>query len=93
MKGKTAKVLAAYVLGQATQLIVHAVVLNFNMWNNRQIPFCMAAGFVVLFAVIAGVVLSETEGAKDEPSHAKTYKDYAEIPKSNMGVKRDETRK
>ena len=76
MKGKTAKVLIAYVLGQVTQLVVHAVALN--LWYGRQIPFCLAGGFIVLFALIAGVVLSETEG--DKPEHQKTYADYAKIP-------------
>ena len=78
MKGKTVKVLVAYVLGQVTQLIIHAV--SMNLWQSRQIPFCLAGGFIVLFALIAGVALCESEDINGKPEHKKTYKDYAEIP-------------
>ncbi len=76
MSNKT-KILIAYVAGQATQLVVHGMALSFNMWNNRQIPFCMAAGFVVFFAILSGVLIA-TE--KTEPAHEKTYKDWAKVP-------------
>lgn len=76
--GTKTKILVAYVAGQATQLVVHGMALSFNMWNNRQIPFCLAAGFVVFFAILSGVLIA-TE--KTEPAHEKkSYLDYAKIP-------------
>ena len=76
MSNKT-KILVAFVAGQATQLVVHGMALSFNMWNNRQIPFCLAAGFVVFFAILSGTLIA-TE--KTEPAHEKTYKDWAKVP-------------
>lgn len=73
----TIKLIIAFVIGQATQLIIHAMCLSFNMYNYRQIPFCMAGGFVILFAVIAGAYIAKE---KEEPKHEKTYLDYAEPP-------------
>lgn len=75
---KTVKILLAYAAGQTTQLVIHGMALSFNMWNNRQIPFCMAAGFVLLFALIAGVYIARKDESK--PAHEKTYKEWAEIP-------------
>lgn len=75
---KTVKILLAYAAGQATQLVIHGMALSFNMWNNRQIPFCMAAGFVLLFALIAGVYIARKDEGK--PAHEKTYKDWAKVP-------------
>ena len=76
MSNKT-KILIAYVAGQATQIIVHAMCLNNNMYNYRQIPFCLGAGFVVFFAILSGTLIA-TE--KTEPAHEKTYKDWAKVP-------------
>lgn len=67
------KIIIAFAAGQAVQLIVHAVALN--LWNSRQIPFCMAGGFLVLFALIAGAWAAKL----DKPVEKKTYLDYAEI--------------
>ena len=79
---KPTKLIVAYVLGQATQLVIHGMVLAYNMWNNRQIPFCMAAGFIVLFALIMGVYIAKP--TEEEPKHEKkTYLDWAEIPESD----------
>lgn len=80
--GKTLKVILAYVAGQATQLIIHAMCLNNNMYVYRQIPFCMAGGFVILFAVIAGAWLASRDEAADA-KHNKSYMDYAKVPESN----------
>lgn len=82
---KTTGILVAYLLGQVTQLVIHGMCLSFNMWSNRQIPFCTAAGFIILFAVIAGVYISKPQ---DEPKHKekKSYLDWAKIP----GLKDDE---
>lgn len=74
----TVKLIIAFTLGQATQLVMHGMALSFNMWNSRQIPFCMAGGFVILFAVIAGAFIAG--GEKKEPKHEKTYVDYAKPP-------------
>lgn len=71
----TVKIIIAFIIGQIVQLVIHGMALSFNMWNNRQIPFCMAGGFVILFAVIAGAYIARE---KEEPKHEKTYLDYAE---------------
>lgn len=75
------RVIVAFAAGQVVQLVVHAVALN--LWESRQIPFCMAGGFIILFALIAGAWVSTT----DAPVKQKTYKDYAEIPVQNGGKK------
>ena len=80
--GKTIKVILAYVAGQATQLVIHAMVLNNNMYAYRQVPFCMAGGFVILFAVIAGAWLASRDEAADA-KHTKPYMDYAKVPESS----------
>lgn len=86
MKNKTAMILVAYVVGQITQLVIHGMVLGFNMYNHRQIPFCAAAGFIIIFAVLAGVYISKAP--EEEPKHQgqkKSYLDWAKIP----GPKKD----
>lgn len=67
------KVLIAFIAGQAVQLICHGVALN--LWEYRQIPFCLAGGFLVLVAVFAGAWVA-THSA--EPEKPKSYLDYAE---------------
>ena len=69
------KILIAYILGQITQLIIQGVCISFAMWDNRRIPFCLAAGFVIAFAVFMGVRISARETAIVH----KSYKDYAEV--------------
>lgn len=82
---KIAGVLAAYVAGQATQLVIHGVVLANNMYNYRQIPFCLAGGFVILFAVLCGVWIATAKA--DKPAHEKkTYLDWAKIPEEDIEV-------
>lgn len=80
MKNKAAGILIAYVIGQATQLIIHGMCLSFNMYNYRQIPFCAAAGFIIIMAVVAGIQIQKYP--TDEPRHEqkKTYLDWAKIP-------------
>lgn len=68
------KIIIAFAAGQIVQLIIHAVALN--LWNSRQIPFCMAGGFLVLFALIAGAYVAQT----DKPKEKKTYLDWAKVP-------------
>ena len=92
MNKKVWGVLVAYGLGQVTQLVIHGVCLSNNMYNYRQIPFCIAGGFVILFAVIMGVVIAKQQDAKLEAEfskHAapkKSYQDYAKIPNKGERV-------
>lgn len=87
---KTAKILLAYAAGQATQLVIHGMCLSNNMYSYRQIPFCLAGGFVILFAVLAGVLIAKGQDSKIESEFAKhkkekkTYKDWAEVPEENV---------
>ncbi len=85
MSSNTVKILVAYVMGQATQLVIHGVVLANNMYNYRQIPFCLAGGFVILFAVISGVWIANSKSESKEPAHEKkTYLDWAKIPEGDV---------
>lgn len=68
------KILIAYIAGQITQLVIQGVCISFAMWDNRRIPFSLAAGFVIAFAVFMGVRIA----AKETAIVHKTYKDYAE---------------
>ena len=70
LRKKSTKFLLWFIGGQAVQLICQAV--SQGMWEYRQIPFCIAAGFLVCVAVFAGTVIRE------EPEKPKTYLDYAE---------------
>lgn len=74
MNKKTTKILAAFALGQAVQLVCHAV--SFNFWQQYQIPFCAAGGFLVAVAVFAGAWISRPT---TEPEHIKSYKEWAEV--------------
>lgn len=84
MLSKTTKIVIAYALGQITQLILHGMVVSLNMWDNKRVLFCSAFGFVILFAIISGIVISKGQDEKLEkefnpPKHEKkSYKDYAE---------------
>lgn len=83
---KTAKVLLAYVAGQATQIVIHAMCLANNMYNYRQIPFCLTAGFVLFFAIVSGVWIANAK-EKTEPAHEKkSYLDWAKIPEKEKMV-------
>lgn len=73
---KSTKLLIAFILGQAVQVVLHAVSMNF--WENRRILFCCAAGFLVAVAVFAGVCIT-----KDEKP--MSYEDYARIPFDGKG--------
>ena len=72
MSKGTVKVLVAFAVGQAAQIVIHAVSMNF--WENRRILFCSAAGFLICAAVFAGAWLNRDS----EPKHTKSYMDYAE---------------
>ena len=82
MNKKTTGIIVAFIVGQATQLVIHGVELSVNMWANRQIPFCLAGGFVILFALVSGVMIANSRD--EQPEHEKDVKkDYlfwARIP-------------
>lgn len=59
----SSKVILAFAVGQLTQLVLHGVVVSLSLWDNRRIPFCAAAGFIILFAVIMGVRIASRETA------------------------------
>ena len=80
MVTKTVKILIAYALGQVTQLVIHGVALANNLYNYRQIPFCLACGFVILFAIISGVWIASARADGEHQADKKTYLDWAEIP-------------
>lgn len=73
----TVKLIIAYTLGQITQLVIQAMCISMSMWDSRRTVFSIAAGFVILFALIAGAWIARDKDDK-EPKHAKTYLDYAE---------------
>lgn len=58
------KLIIAFVIGQITQLVFHGLVISLAMWDSRRIPFCMAAGFIIIFAVIMGVRIASRETAQ-----------------------------
>lgn len=82
MTVRTLGVLLAFVLGQVVQLVLHGMVVSLNMWDNRRVIFCGAFGFVILVAVIAGVVIAgeQDEKLKKEFEYEKAYEKYAEVP-------------
>lgn len=69
---RSKSLLIAFALGQAVQVICHAVSLN--LWEYRQIPFCLAGGFLVFMALLAGCWINR------ETTEPKTYLDWAKIP-------------
>lgn len=72
MNKKTAKVMAAFIIGQFVQVICH--ILSKVAYMNRPVLFCIAAGFLITVAVIAGITLAYSE----KPAHQKTYAEWAE---------------
>lgn len=79
---KATKLLIAFAVGQITQLVLHGMVVSLNMWDNRRVIFCAAGGFVILFAAIAGTVITkgQDERLAREFEKKKTYLDYAKVP-------------
>lgn len=72
MNKKTAKVMAAFIIGQIVQVICH--ILSKVSYMNRPVLFCIAAGFLIVIAVVAGITLADSE----KPAHQKTYTEWAE---------------
>lgn len=70
---KVCKVLVAFLVGEAVQIVLQLVaVVNFM---RNPVLFCGAAGFLVFVAVFAGARLGVRDGEKDA---GKSYRDYAE---------------
>lgn len=78
MSKKTAKVMAAYIIGNLVQIVL--AILAKVAYMSRPILFCGAAGFLVLTAVVAGISLANSDKA---PVHQKTYREYAEEALAN----------
>ena len=72
---KTTKLLLAYLLGNAVQVLLH--LLAKNTYMMRPILFCIAAGVVVFALILFGVAISKTE---QKPRH------YAEYVEGNPDV-------
>lgn len=83
---KPAKIIFAFVVGQATQLVIHGVALANNLYNYRQIPFCLACGFIILFAVICGVWIASAKADGEHEAEKKSYLDWAKIPEKESEV-------
>lgn len=76
----------AYTLGQLTQLFLHWMCLENNLYVYRQILFCSIAGAVLLVAIIIGTVIGEDKayyGSHEEREEdigyhpvEKTYAEY-----------------
>ncbi len=62
------QIIFAFVVGQITQLVLQAVVISLNLWDSHRIPFCSAAGFIVLFSVIMGVRIASRDGKNEDNS-------------------------
>ena len=85
--GNLPKILLAYVLGQATQLILHGVCVSTSIWLNRHIPFCAAGGGMVLIAVICLVALASDNERNPDPE--TTYMDRQHIPMESIKDEED----
>lgn len=81
MNKKTAKVMAAYLLGNIMQIVLQ--ILAKVSFMSRPILFCTAAGFLVVIAVVAGISLADSNR---EPERQKSYREYAE----EAGLNEDE---
>lgn len=81
MNKKTVKVMTAYLLGNLMQIVLQ--VLAKVSYMSRPILFCIAAGFLVVIAVVAGISLADSNR---EPERQKSYREYAE----EAGLNEDE---
>lgn len=83
---KPIKLLAAYALGQITQLVLHGMVVSLSMWDNKRVVFCAAGGFIILFAAVVGVFISTDKSAGEHAAEKKSYLDWAKIPEDEAEV-------
>lgn len=81
MNKKTVKVMTAYLLGNLMQIVLQ--ILAKVSYMSRPILFCIAAGFLVVIAVVAGISLADSNR---EPERQKSYREYAE----EAGLNEDE---
>lgn len=91
----------AYTLGQLTQLFLHWMCLENNLYVYRQILFCSIAGAVLLVAIIIGTVIGEDKayyGSHEEREEdigyhpvQKTYAEYKAEAESQETASEDST--
>lgn len=89
----------AYTLGQLTQIFLHWMCLENNLYVYRQILFCSIAGAVILVAIIIGTVIGEDRayyGSHEEREEdigyhhvEKTYAEYAKEAESKETALQD----
>jgi len=86
----------AYSVGQITQLVIHWLALENNLYNYKQIPFCAIAGAIILLAIIIGTVIGEDKAYYEEPEEAigyhpviKTYDQYRKEAESKETAPKD----
>ena len=86
---KNVSTLLIYAAGQATQIVIHAMCINNNMYSYKQIPFCIAAGFVLFFAVLSGILIAQKGNEEEyEPAHeAPAHKPYIDFVKEHTDVR------
>lgn len=72
MSNKTAKVMAAFIIGQIVQVVMHILARVWYM--NSPVVFCVCSGFLLTVCVVIGITLA---GA-DKPKHGRTYSEWAE---------------
>lgn len=70
---KNTKIILAFVAGQFVQVVAH--ILSKVSYMNKPVLFCVAAGFLILVAVVSGMYLGVQEETAKKP---KSYKDYAQ---------------
>lgn len=71
------RIIVAFIAGQVVQIVLHTV--SMNLWEHRQIPFCIVGGLLFLFAVVSGAWASSA--SSDRLPERKSYTDFAQIPK------------
>ena len=75
MSKKTASIMVAFILGQFTQIVL--AILAKVSFMSKPILFSVAAGFLIVIAVVAGITL-EADSGETKHEKVKSYKDYAE---------------
>ena len=93
----------AYTLGQLTQLFLHWMCLENNLYVYRQILFCSIAGAVLLVAIIIGTVIGEDKayyGSHEEREEdigyhpvEKTYDEYVKDAEAQETAAQESTEK
>ena len=76
MSKRTTGIMAAFILGQIVQVVL--AVLAKVSFMSKPILFSIAAGFLIVIAVVAGITLEADNSEKKHEQKPKTYKEYAE---------------